>query len=96
VPVLDYFRQSLVPICGGRAGSLLVLDASLPPITRMQRENPGYLAIDLVANDKLRLADGRLMLVYNQAAAHRAEDLTVNVRISEVTSCPLLPHSRDI
>ena len=31
-------------------------------ITRRQRESPGYLAIDLVADDKLQLADGRPML----------------------------------
>src|SRR5258707_12206977 len=61
-PALEYFRQSLVPIRGSRAGSLLVLDVSLPPITRRQRESPGYLAIDLVADDKLQLADGRPML----------------------------------
>ena len=61
-PALEDFRQSLVPIRGSRAGSLLVLDVSLPPITRRQRENPGYLAIDLVADDKLQLADGRPML----------------------------------
>jgi hypothetical protein len=40
-PALEYFRQSLVPIRGSRAGSLLVLGVSLPPITRRQRENPG-------------------------------------------------------
>ena len=62
-PALEYFRQRLAPIRGSRAGSPLVLDVFLPPITRRQRENPGYLAIDLVADDKLQLADGRPMLV---------------------------------
>jgi hypothetical protein len=51
----------LVPICGSRAFSLLVLDVSLPPNTRQQRENPGYLAIDLVADDELQLPGGRPM-----------------------------------
>ena len=32
-------------------------------ITRRQRENPGYLAIDLVTDDELQLADGRPILV---------------------------------
>src|SRR5712691_7428640 len=101
--MLDYFRQSLVPIRGSRAGSLLVLDVSLPPITRRQRESPGHLAIDLVADDKLQLADGRPMLaLYSRSRPSYGEslqeDLTVDgLRIApEVTSCPLLPHSRDI
>jgi len=52
-----------VPICGSRAFSLLVLDVSLPPITRQQREKPSYLAIDLVADDELQRMGGRPMLV---------------------------------
>jgi len=60
-PAQPQDQTSLVPICGSRAFSLLVLDVSLPPNTRQQRENPGYLAIDLVADDELQLPGGRPM-----------------------------------
>ena len=92
-PALEYFRQSLVPIRGSRAGSLLVLDVSLPPITRRQRENPGYLAIDLVADDELQLTGGRPMFGFITrqppiVGEGLQEDLTVDgLRIApEVTS----------
>src|SRR5512132_2680333 len=56
-PALEYFRQSLVPIRGSRAGSLLVLDVSLPPITRRQRENP-WLARDRLGRGRQIAASG--------------------------------------